>query len=228
MLSGVGSRPPSLANSPIHVVPIRLTSGTSPPAMALTMRSWAASHGTAVTSTRDVGVLGHEVVGDDAEVVALGPHRPHRDRTAGLLAAAVLRAGVGAGAGALGGRAAGGAVGGSGVVVVVATAAGDGAGGQGRGDRGKAEGVADHDLSLWLGCGCPAPPHRLCRRPGSRQRSSRSPGSPAGRMPSAPLRQTGSSVLSATMRRKRAITADRTGGQIAGICCVMQWMPPPP
>ena len=40
-----------MANSPIHVVPIRLTSGTSPPAMALTIRSWAASHGTAVTST---------------------------------------------------------------------------------------------------------------------------------------------------------------------------------
>src|SRR4029450_7333975 len=49
--AGTGSRPPPPANSPIQVVPIRLTSGVWRPAMAVAILSWAPSQGTAVTLT---------------------------------------------------------------------------------------------------------------------------------------------------------------------------------
>ena len=49
--AGTGSRPPPLANSPIQVVPSRLTSGVWRPAMAVEILSWAPSQGTAVTLT---------------------------------------------------------------------------------------------------------------------------------------------------------------------------------
>ena len=77
MLSGVGARPPSVANSPIHVVPMRLTSGTSPPAMAVTMLVVGGVPRHRRHLDADVGELLHEGVGEDAEVVALGAHRPH-------------------------------------------------------------------------------------------------------------------------------------------------------
>ena len=54
--SGVGIRPPASANSPIQVVPIRLTSGVSPLAMAPAILSWADSHGIAVTFTSASGL----------------------------------------------------------------------------------------------------------------------------------------------------------------------------
>ena len=49
MRSGVGSRAPVSANSPIQVVPIIDTSGVSPAAIAVEILSCAASHGIAVT-----------------------------------------------------------------------------------------------------------------------------------------------------------------------------------
>ena len=49
--SGVGISPPAWANSPIQVVPIRLTSGVLPLAIAPAILLCAASHGIAVTLT---------------------------------------------------------------------------------------------------------------------------------------------------------------------------------
>ena len=48
--------PPLSANSPIHVVPTRVTSGVSPEAIALAILSCAASHGMAVTLTSASGL----------------------------------------------------------------------------------------------------------------------------------------------------------------------------
>ena len=76
--------PPASANSPIQVVPIRLTSGVSPAAMALEILLCAASHGIGRHLDLGVGVGLRELLDEVAERVALRAHRPDVDGAGGL------------------------------------------------------------------------------------------------------------------------------------------------
>ena len=70
---GVGSNAPVLANSPIQVVPIMLTSGVCWPAMAVAILSWAASNGNDVTVTLASGL---SLVKSSASWVSFSPSAP--------------------------------------------------------------------------------------------------------------------------------------------------------
>ena len=82
MSDGTGSKAPVAPNWPIMSVPIWLTSGVVPPAIAVWSLATAWPQSTGVTVDLDVGVHLHELVGERAEERPLVAHRPDRQLAA--------------------------------------------------------------------------------------------------------------------------------------------------